>query len=65
MKLKFSPLTFGKYANTIFHENLSSGSRVLPYVHRTDGLTDITKIIITFRNFLNALKMAVSWSIIK
>jgi hypothetical protein len=42
-----------------FHENSSSGSRVVP-CGRTDGQTDrqtdITKLIGSFRNFANALK---------
>ena len=52
MKLEFSTQTFGKYTNTKFHGNPSSVSRVLQRI-RTDGLTDMTKIIFTFRNFLN------------
>jgi len=33
-----------------FHENLSSGSRVVLY-YWTDGQTDMTKLTVTFRNF--------------
>jgi hypothetical protein len=36
-----------------FHENSSSGSRVVPY-GRTDGRTDMTKLIVAFRSFANA-----------
>jgi len=64
MKLELSPQTYGKYTNTKFHENPSSGSLVFPRVH-SGGLTDMTKLIVTFRNFLNALKMSVSWWILK
>jgi len=31
MKLEFSRQIFGKYSNIKFHENASSGSRVLPF----------------------------------
>jgi hypothetical protein len=37
------------------HENLSSGSRVFP-CRRTDGQADMTKLIVAFRNFVNATK---------
>ena len=36
-----------------FHENPSSGSPVLP-CGRTDGQTDMTKLMVAFRNFANA-----------
>jgi hypothetical protein len=38
-KLQFSQQIFGKYSNIKFHENPSSGSRVVPS-GRTDGRTD-------------------------
>ena len=42
-----------------FHENPSNGSRVVP-CGRTDGWTDrrtdMTKLIVAFRNFTNARK---------
>jgi len=41
---------FGKVL-IYFHENPSSGCRVVPY-----GRTDITKLIVTFRNFANTPK---------
>jgi hypothetical protein len=50
---------FEKYSNIKFHENPSSGSRVVPSRltdGRTDGQTDMTKLMIAFRNFVNALK---------
>jgi hypothetical protein len=59
MKLEFSRQIFGKSLNIKFHQNTSSGSRVVPCGQtdgRTDGRTDITKLIVVFRNFSNALK---------
>jgi hypothetical protein len=53
---EFSRQIFEKYSNTKFHENPSSGSRVLR--GRTEGQTDMTKLIVAFRNFANAPK---SW----
>jgi hypothetical protein len=38
-----------------FHENSSGGSRVVSCV-QTDGRTDMTKLIVAFRNFVNAPK---------
>jgi len=39
MKLEFSPHVFEKHTNVKFHENPSSGSRVVP-CGQTDGQTD-------------------------
>jgi hypothetical protein len=36
MKPEFSRQIFEKFSNIKFHENISSGSRVVPY-ERTDG----------------------------
>jgi len=47
--------SFEKYWNFKFHENPSSGSRVVP-CGRTDGPTDATKLIVAFGNFVNAHK---------
>jgi len=55
------------YPGIKLHENPSSGSRVVPCELWTDGWTDgqtdrhtnITKLIVTFRNFPNALKSGV------
>jgi len=50
---------FEKYSNIKFHENPSSGSKVVPCIQmdgRTDGQTDMTKPIVSFRIFANALK---------
>jgi len=49
MKLEFSRQIFEKYSNTKFHENPSSGSRVVP-CGQTDGLTDMTKLIVAICN---------------
>ena len=49
MKLEYHRKIFEKSSNIKFHENPSSGSRVVPC-----GRTDITKLIVDFRNFANA-----------
>ena len=61
-KLELLPQIFEKHSNIKFYENLSSGSGVVPY-GRTDRHThththththrgtDVTKIIVAFRNF--------------
>jgi hypothetical protein len=46
---------FLKIPKIKFHENRSSGSRVV-LCRRTDRQTDMTKLIAAFRNFANALK---------
>jgi hypothetical protein len=54
---------FVKYSNIKFHENPSSGRRVIS-CGRTDGQkdqwtggqTDMTKLVVAFRNFANAPK---------
>jgi hypothetical protein len=48
---EFSRHIFDKYSNTKFHENPSSGSQAVPC-----GQTDMTKLIVAFRNFANAPK---------
>jgi hypothetical protein len=55
MKRKFSRQIFDQYSNIKFHENLSSVSTVVS-CRRTDRQTDMTKLIVTFRNFPNAPK---------
>ena len=47
-KLDLSRHIFEKYSNIKFHSTLSSGSRVVP-----SGRTDMTKLIVVFRNFAN------------
>ena len=49
MKLEFSRNIFGKHSNIKFHDNLSSGSRVV-----SCGQTDMKKLIVVFRNFADA-----------
>ena len=51
MKLEFSRQIFEKSSNIKFHENPSSGSRVVPC-----GRTYMTKLIVAFRNFASALQ---------
>ena len=56
MKLEFSRQIFEKYSNIKFHVNPSSGSLIVRY-GQTDGQTerrtDMTKLIVAFRNFAN------------
>jgi hypothetical protein len=59
IKLEFSRQIFEKYSNIKFHKNSSSGRRVVPC--RTDRRTDMTMLIVDFRNFANTLKN--SWMI--
>jgi len=54
MKLDFSP-QIKKNSYVKLHENLSSGTRVIP-CGRADGWTDMTKFIFAFCNFVNAPK---------
>jgi hypothetical protein len=51
MKLEFCQQFFKKYSNTKFHENPSSGSKVVPWER-----TDIMNLIFAFRNFAKAPK---------
>jgi hypothetical protein len=55
MKLEFSRQFPEKCSNIKYHENPSSGSRVVP-CGKTYGRTDMTKLIVAFRNFANAPK---------
>jgi hypothetical protein len=57
MKLELCRQIFGKSSNIKFHENLSSGSRIVPCGHtqtQTHGQTDMTKLIVSFCIFTNA-----------
>jgi len=47
---------FAKSSNITFHENPSSGSRVVPW-ERADRWTDMTKLIAAFRDFAKAPKI--------
>jgi hypothetical protein len=51
MKLEFSEQIFEKASNVKFNQYLFSGSRVVPCER-----TDMTKLIVDFRNFANAPK---------
>ena len=47
------------YSNIKFHENPSNGSRFVPYGRidrETDGQTDMTNVIVAFRNSANRPK---------
>ena len=57
MELKFSRQIFAKYPNIKFHENPTSGRRVV-----TCGQTDMEQLIVPLRNFPNAPKTWRSWS---
>jgi len=58
MKLEFSRIILEKYSNIKFHENPSSGSGVAP--GGKNGQTDMTKLIVAFRNFAKAPKIITS-----
>ena len=55
MKHEFSWRIFENYSNIKFHKNPSSGSRFFPAMQR-DRRTDMTNLIVAFRNFVNAPK---------
>ena len=55
MKLEFSRRIFEKRLDIKFNQNPFSGSRVFP-CEETDGRTDVTKLIVVFRNFSKAPK---------
>jgi len=57
MKLKCSRQIFEKYSDIKFHENSSSGSGVIPT--RTEGQSDITKLILGFCVFRQRAKKLV------
>jgi hypothetical protein len=50
MKLGFSEEALEKFLNIIYHENSSGGSPVTP-CGRTDGQTNMQKVIVTFLDF--------------
>jgi hypothetical protein len=60
IKLEVSRQISEERSDVKFHENPSSGSRVVP-CGRTDRRTDMTKVIITFRNFATASKNEMRW----
>jgi hypothetical protein len=59
IKIGLSQQIFEQYSDTKFNLNPSSGSRVIPYV-QMGGRTDMTKLIVAFRNFANAPKILLS-----
>jgi hypothetical protein len=59
MKLEFSPQIFEKFSNIKFYKNPSNWSRVVPCgwtEAQTDGQTNLTKLLVAFRNFAKAAK---------
>jgi hypothetical protein len=52
MKVVFPQECFNKYSNIKFHENSSSGRRVVPC-----GQADMTKLTVDFHDFVNAPKI--------
>jgi len=62
MEVELSRHIFEKHSKINFHENLSSGSRVIPY-ERTDRQTNMTKLIVAFRNFAKAPEKIGNFSI--
>ena len=55
MKFELCRQTSEKYLNIKLHEDLFSGSRVAP-LGRVGRRTDMTKLIVDFRNLANAPK---------
>jgi hypothetical protein len=56
MKLEFPGQTFQKYLNTKFHENSPMGAELFHANRRTICRTDMTKLIVAFRNFADTPK---------
>jgi hypothetical protein len=56
MKLEFSRQIFEKHSNVKFHENPSSGGRVVA-CGQTYGETDTKKLIVAFRSLRPRLKL--------
>jgi hypothetical protein len=55
IKVEFCPQIFETYSNIKYYENMSSGSWVVPW-GRADERTNMTKLIVAFRNFAKAPK---------
>jgi len=67
MNLEFSRQIFEKYSNIKFHENLYPLERevfhgVREMDNRTERQTDVTNLIVAFRNFADSPKNASMWS---
>jgi hypothetical protein len=60
MKLELPEQFFEKYSNLKFHEKLFSGSRGVP-CGKTDGRTNMKKLIVAFGNFANTPKKPRMW----
>jgi len=58
MNIECSGQGFEKRSNIKCNENPSSGSRVVP-CGQMDGQTDMTRLIVAFRNFANSPNKAV------
>jgi hypothetical protein len=56
MKLEFSRQTLEKYSNINFMKIRRVGAEFFSADGWTDGRTDMTKLIVAFRNFSNAVK---------
>jgi hypothetical protein len=68
MKPEYSGQICEKYSNIKFHENSSSGSWVVSCGRtdrQTDRQTDMTKLIVAFRNFANPSKNSLTELIVK
>ena len=59
MKVDFFKQISENYSNIKFHENPSDGSPVVP-CGRTERRTDMTKLIVAFRNVANVPNKALS-----
>jgi hypothetical protein len=57
MKLKFSRKIIEEYSNAKFYENLFNESRVPCGMTHTHRRTDMTKLVVAFRNFAYASKI--------
>jgi hypothetical protein len=56
MEVEFSRQLFKKYSNISFIKTSPVGAELFQADRRTDGQTDMTKLINSFRNFALALK---------
>jgi hypothetical protein len=54
MKLEFSVHIFGKYKNIKFHQSHPVRAELFHADGRTDRRTNMTKLIVDFRNYANA-----------